>query len=280
MPSQTKDALATIGFVVCWVVAGASFAADRSTDAANPARLEVSPLVALEGDPVSLHIRGLRPGGVATVHAQSSTREDGRALPFYAAATFMGDANGDVDLATTAPVRGDYHRADLRGLFWSQRPLAKDSGDAAAIAALRLDEPASVAVGQVVLTLESRGQVADRKVLTLLSGDPAAARQDVSSEGLVGAFYYKKGMRKRPVIVVVGGSEGGLDVADWIGPKLASRGFAVFGLNYFSPPDSAVAGVPTALKRIPVELLEKARAWLGRRAEVVDLAPATDGAPG
>ncbi len=69
------------------------------------------------------------------------------------------------------------------------------------------------------------------------------------------------------MIVALGGSEGGLDFADWIGPKLASRGFAVLGLAYFAPRGSAIAGVSTSLNRIPVELIEKARAWLRARPE-------------
>jgi dienelactone hydrolase len=267
MSSTTRRAHAVVALVGLCLVRPA-LRATAPTVAATGARLEVVPSRVLQGDPVSLHIRGLAPGAIATVHAQSTNAEDDRIRPFYGTATFMADADGNVDLATAAPVRGDYHRPDVRGLFWSQRPLEMASPDRTTTATLHLDEPASVGAGQVILTLEARGTIVDRKVLTFLPSDPASAREDVRSDALIGAFYYKKGAQKRPAIVVVGGSEGGLDVADWIGPKLASRGFVVFGLNYFSPPENAVAGVPTTLKRIPIELLEKVRTWLGRRPEV------------
>ena len=157
----------------------------------------------------------------------------------------MADASGTINLATAPPVRGYYQGADIHGLFWSQSPLAANSGQAA-ITALHLDDPSSVCAHQAVLTLEEGGTVQDRRVLTFVSNDPDVMRDDVRSDGLIGVFYSKRSARKRPVVVALGGSEGGLSFADWIGPKLASRGFAVFGLNYFSPPSSAVAGVSTS----------------------------------
>jgi dienelactone hydrolase len=266
VPSTTRRARAVIGLVGLSLVRPAVPAAEPVA-AATRVRLEVVPSQVLQGDLVSLHIRGLAPGSFATVHAQSTIADDDRMRPFYGAATFLADPDGTVDLATAAPVRGDYHRPDVRGLFWSQRPLATASQDRATIAALHLDEPGSVAAGQVVLTLEVHGTIADRKMLTFLPTDPSTEREDVRSDALVGVFYYKRGAKKRPAIVVAGGSEGGLDVADWIGPKLASRGFVVFGLNYFSPAEMHVAGVPTALKRIPIDSLENVRRWIGRRPE-------------
>jgi dienelactone hydrolase len=67
---------------------------------------------------------------------------------------------------------------------------------------------------------------------------------------------------------MLGGAEGGRTFADLLGPALASRGFAAFGLVYFSPATEAIPGVATALNRIPVEELEQARAWLAARPEV------------
>jgi dienelactone hydrolase len=92
-------------------------------------------------------------------------------------------------------------------------------------------------------------------------------REEVRSRDLVGVFYHARDARKLPVLVALSGSEGGLDVADWAGPRLASRGYAVLGVAYFSPPGSAIDGVPTTLAHVPVELIERARAWLGGRAE-------------
>jgi len=232
-------------------------------------RLEVVPAAVVEGSPVSIRVEGLEPGALATLHLQSVEKDDdGREQPFHGQAAFRADARGRIDLATAAPVSGNYNEADLRGLFWSQRPLAADSAGQAAIRALHLSAPDSVEADQNVLTLECDGGVVDRAILRFMKGDSDVVREAVTTDSLVGVFYRAKSAVRRPVVVVLGGSEGGLDVADWAGPKLASRGFAVFGLDYFSPPGSAVPGVPTAIDGIPLESLERVRAWLRERPEV------------
>ena len=234
---------------------------------ASRARLEIFPARVLAGDPVAVKVSGLDPGALATIHVQSVTTDDaGSIQPLYAEATYMADSSGRIDLATSGPVTGNYEGADARGLFWSQRPLASDPLGQRALAALPLADTSSV-VGRDVLTLEVGGAVADRGVVTFVPADSGVVREAVRSGGLVGVFYSLRGAKHRPVVVALSGSEGGLDVAEWLGPRLASRGFVVFGLGYFSPPGSAIDGLPTALARIPVELLERARAWLATRTE-------------
>ena len=238
----------------------------RAITAANPdatngpvesPRLQISPTAVLEGDLVSIRVTGLEPGSTATLRTQS-IRD--RSVRFSAAATYIANADGIVDLSTDAPVRGDYHGADLRGLFWSQRPLDSDPREA-----LHLD-PATADSGQVVVTLDQAGVQRDRKMLTLLKSDPAVIQEDVRADGLVGRYFHR-GAARGPAVVVLGGAEGGLIFADLIGPQLAARGYAVLGLAYFAPAANAIAGLPTALNRIPVELLERAREWLRARPE-------------
>jgi Acyl-CoA thioester hydrolase/BAAT N-terminal region len=166
-------------------------------------RLELSPAQVLEGDPVTLRVTGVRPGAVVTIHIQSISLDDaGQKEPFYGEATFMADASGTINLATAPPVRGYYQGADIHGLFWSQSPLAANSGQAA-ITALHLDDPSSVSAHQAVLTLEEGGTVQDRRVLTFVSNDPDVMREDVRSDGVIGVFYSKRSARKRPVVVAL-----------------------------------------------------------------------------
>jgi dienelactone hydrolase len=95
----------------------------------------------------------------------------------------------------------------------------------------------------------------DTRVLTFLPHHGEVLQENVRDAGLVGRFYSQQGAKARPVVVILSGSEGGLSFADSLGPKLAARGYAVFGLAYFAPPPG-IEGVPTALHRTPVELLE------------------------
>lgn len=233
------------------------------------ARIEIAPRAVPPGFPVSVRITGLRPGATATLHAQSVVPGDaGGAQPYFAEATFVASRGGSVSLDTDAPMNGSYRGVDPHGLFWSARAVTSDSATRARIASLHLGAGDDLAPGQVRLTLTVAGSIRDRAVVTFARGDARLVRQAVRAGGVVGAFYFERGAKRRPVVVVLGGSEGGLDVAEWIGPKLVARGFAVFGVEYVSPPGNPVSGVAGTLDRIPVELLDSARAWLSNRPEV------------
>ena len=249
----------------CWLAA-LSLGATLAAGASVPPHIEILPAAVLEGDRVSIVAKGLHAGDVATLHVQS-VGSDGKRT-FYGEATFKADRAGEIDLATADALDGYYRSIDQRGLFWSQRLLADDIAGQARIAALHLDASSSLAADQQVLTLERRGSLLDRKVLTLLTRDADVVHEDVNTPALVGVLYHKKSAVKRPLVIVLGGAEGGRRFADLIGPALASRGYAVFGLIYFAPPGEAIRNVPTALHRIPVELLGTARQCLAARPEV------------
>jgi dienelactone hydrolase len=237
-----------------------------AADAARAAELELSDHKVLDGEPLVIRVVHARPGQRVTVHAYKRVSAGVSDLAFNAMATFEADASGVVDLSRDAPVDGDYGGADMRGLFWSMRqvsgcrqcdPERSVELDAAGVSTL---EPG------LEVVLEEDGKVTDREPVEFMPALPEVQREDVRSGDLVGRFYSTAAMKKAPVVVVLSGSEGGLAYADWLGPRLASRGYAVLGVAYFDP-ERKIAGVPTEVSRIPVERLEQARAWLKRRRE-------------
>ncbi|HST36350.1 MAG TPA: acyl-CoA thioester hydrolase/BAAT C-terminal domain-containing protein [Allosphingosinicella sp.] len=232
--------------------------------AASAARLEVTPERVLEGDPVSIRIVEAAPGSQLTLHAQSAIRAgSGQMVPFHAYATYRVNRSGIVDLATAAPIAGTYSGADLRGLFWSQQRLVPEVAPLPPILAAAAVPNAD----EVVLTLQSGDRIEDRKTLTFVAANIAVTREEVRTPSVVGAFYSERGTRGRPVVVILHGSEGGIGYADWLGPMLVARGYAVFGLVYYSPRIRPVPGVPEALNGIPVESIERVRTWLAARPE-------------
>ncbi|MBV9881710.1 MAG: acyl-CoA thioesterase/BAAT N-terminal domain-containing protein [Sphingomonadaceae bacterium] len=244
--------------------AAALLLALAATGAAAAARLEVSPAEVLEGEPVSIRIIGAAPGSQVTLHAQSTLRAaSGTAIPFHGYATYRVGANGIVDLATAAPIAGTYEGADLRGLFWSQQRVVPEVAPLPPV----LAEAPAPAPDQVLLTLQVQNRAEDRAALRFLASDVPVRREEVRAPGLIGAFYTAPGARARPVVVILHGSEGGFDYADWLGPMLVARGYSVFGLVYYAPHVRPVAGAPEALNGIPVESLERARTWLATRPE-------------
>lgn len=80
--------------------------------------------------------------------------------------------------------------------------------------------------------------------------------------GMVGA-YFPPPPGRHDVILVLGGSEGGLGGSQPLAKVLSQHGFGALALAYFNAP-----GLPDALKEIPLENIEAAVDWLQNRPEV------------
>ena len=90
------------------------------------------------------------------------------------------------------------------------------------------------------------------------SPKPSAAPASlIREQGLVANFYQPSGSGKHPAIVVVSGSDGGIELADRWGRPLAAEGFAVLTLAYFG-----MEGLPPLLEQIPLEYFKTAIDWV------------------
>lgn len=97
-------------------------------------------------------------------------------------------------------------------------------------------------------------------------GAPApagVAKSIVRDEGLLGAFYMPEGTGKRPALLVLGGSEGGLGASSGVGLSFTQEGYAVLALAYFME-----ESLPQSLENIPLEYFDKALDWLNRQPGV------------
>jgi hypothetical protein len=84
-----------------------------------------------------------------------------------------------------------------------------------------------------------------------------AASIPVRDDGLVATWYPPASGKRGPVILALGGSEGGEQGGKRIGAALAAHGFGVLSLAYFK-----ADGLPAQLQEIPLEYFAKAIAWL------------------
>lgn len=93
-----------------------------------------------------------------------------------------------------------------------------------------------------------------------LRGAPApqgATREDVRANGLNGILYRPEGAKQAPALIVLGGSEGGIQAASGVGSGFAKQGYAVLALAYFMDD-----GLPKTLENIPLEYFDTAVDWL------------------
>ncbi len=88
-------------------------------------------------------------------------------------------------------------------------------------------------------------------------------RTDVRQDGLYGELYTPAHKKRLPAIILMGGSEGGLDVISGMAGGFAKQGYATLALAYW-----AEEGLPSSLELIPLEYFDRAVAWLKARPDV------------
>lgn len=198
--------------------------------------------------PAPVRVTGLPPGAAVVIRAERRTRDG--ALTYVAHARYVADRRGRVDTRIAVARDGTYAGADALGLFWSGIARPARAGDG---------EP-----GQVRLTVSlGRADVATATARTGAAADAVVAEGATPFPGAVWERPVAPG--RHPVIIVLGGSEGGNATATALAPLIATRGYAVLGLPYYDPgygPAAPIAGLPRSFTDIPVDRLLAVRAWL------------------
>ena len=104
-------------------------------------------------------------------------------------------------------------------------------------------------------------------------GAPVAPNEVFVGDELPYAYFAKpEGEGPFPVVIVLGGSEGGDGGSRRSAPLFIEQGYAVLGLPYYSPgylpKESQLPDLPVAFDSIPLEKLALARDWLIERDDV------------
>jgi dienelactone hydrolase len=172
-------------------------------------------------------------------------------------AVFRADRRGRVELASEAPVAGDYRGVDPMGLIWSAHL------DGTVVA-----PPDSVSWTDTVhLSASTAGHEVATADVTRYYLRPGGRSTDVRDRGLVGTLFEPPGGGRHPAVIVLGGSEGGKAVPELIAALLASHGYDALALAYFDL-SGTLAGIPTSLSHIPLEYFGTAIDWLSDQPTV------------
>jgi dienelactone hydrolase len=218
----------------------------------------ISQRVSLYDVPLDIRVTGLRPGERVTV-GLSATNQRGRR--WSARATFAARARV-LDLAAAAPAAGSYRGVARMGLFESMR-----SRHFVSYFGPRNIQP-------FTLTAVIRGRLVASATLVreLSPRGVQCVQQTVATAGFFGSYCAPaKKTARRPAVLIFGGSEGGLAVAD-LARLLASHGYPALALAYFHAP-----GLPASLARIPLEYFARAARWLRRTAADAGTGTASSG---
>ena len=202
--------------------------------AIDPARSRID-------EKVHVRVLGLEPNQTVVLRA--------RMLDDWSSwATFRADASGAVDVSSQPALSGTYRGIDQTGLFWSM--VAQDEVNAASF----LFE-APLAPSITTLTAEVDGEVVASATLERAQLAPRVRVIPVREQGLVGTLFLPDGDGRRPAIIDLGGSIGGL--LERRAALLASHGYVALALAYFG-----IEGLPQDLFRIPLEYFETALGWV------------------
>lgn len=212
-------------------------------------------------EPPPIRITGLAPLAPITLRVSCA---DGAGTKFTSSTRYVAGTDGVVDPRESIAF-GDVRTLDPLAPFWSL------SGP---------ERTPFVVTAEVATTVE----VVDRKqqvvatgtfVRRMLPSDVTTTELRKPASNLVGRYYEHEGGTKRPAVLVLTGSNGGID--ERMGPFLASNGYNVLSLAYFH-----FEGLGDDLLDVPLEYFRDALVWLRSRPSIdpnrVAIAGASKGA--
>lgn len=223
-------------------------------DTSDPATVDgVSLVVSDEAPadaPLPVRVEGVTPGEVVALRVTLVDALDRR---FVSRARFR--ATGEVVDAGDPPEEGsDWSGPDAAAPVWSATWDEEGPADLFLPPWGPARARVEVEVGGRTLarTVVRQGLAAGVEVL------------EVAEDGLTGrAFLPARSGAPGPAVVLVGGSEGGVDSMSSMGGLLASHGIAALVVGLFGAP-----GLPPDLVEVPLEPVEAGWSWLGARPAV------------
>jgi pimeloyl-ACP methyl ester carboxylesterase len=207
------------------------------------ATIDVDAAVALADQPVQIRVSGLSAGETVTVASRATDADGGL---WRGEATFAADGDGVVDLDRSAPESGSYAGVDGMGLFWSMRPPTGDPDEAW----FSPGYPEEAGAFEVRLTVTAAGrEIAARTVTRQWTAAGVTHRTlTAGADGVAGVLFLPPpGAVRRPGVLLLGGSEGGVG-RRYDAALLASHGYPALALGYFGVP-----GLPGTLRDVPLE---------------------------
>jgi len=229
-----------------------------------PALVAGSGSVVPHGESPRLAVTGVAPKETVVIHsfrmarAYGADRSQSTPVLAHAFAELVADSKGTINVDQAVPLRGTYGGADPLGLLWSGEK------------SIPVDDVKLSSEDEVLFRLERKSRVVAETRITLNNGEDRVEIEEVKAVGLNGAFAQpRNGSSPYPAIILLTGSGGGtVGGARALAARFAQLGYGAFALNYFANPSAHIEGVPQDLVEIPVETVDKARAWLRNKPNV------------
>lgn len=228
-----RPAVRRAGFLATAI--GLAISASACGAARSHIQFRLMPAVGLRDVPTRIDVSGLKPHETVMIRAlewSSSGQKWSGALRFTA------DANGTVDSTDSL-------------LLGVMTPRGRERYDVYPTTRSRVTE-------QLVVHGRVRASASVTRLLRTTGVKVEQVRPPLS--GLYGDLFAPAAHSRKPAIVYLGGSAGGV-VTNAEASLLAAHGYPVLSLAYFSEP-----GLPDQLRNIPLEYFQHAILWFKRQA--------------
>jgi dienelactone hydrolase len=211
---------------------------------------EVTPKRVMIDESASIRATGLQPNQRVTIRAELVDGADER---WTSEAEFVADGQGRIDTSRHPALAGSYKGVSASGLIWSMMPSSKKAS--------RYQPPRDFGIQIIDFHLmDGKVEISSAR-LEQASIAEGVQRVIIRYGDLRATLFSPPGKDRRPGVLVLGGSEGGLPSrrAAW----LASHGFAALAVAYFRFDD-----LPKELAGIPLEYFGRALTWMANRPEI------------
>lgn len=215
-------------------------------------------------------VSGLEPGQIVRVSAQRTfSKVEFRngawgpvPVPMISWADFRADGKGRIDADRQRPMAGTWRRAESIGFHYSLVPFKQARVDPP----LLPDEAAS---NLIKFSVQSGSELIAQAEAVIRDYDSSVVVEDVTTPVVIGAYARPKVGKDFPLVIYLHGSEGSsVDGARSNAARFAMAGFACFALSYSARPWMNYTGVPTDAVNVPLEVLDRVRAWARGRSEL------------
>jgi dienelactone hydrolase len=199
----------------------------------------------LMGTLINIKLDNLPQNKNITLHAY---RRNWQGL-IYSFACFKNDSKGLIQLNKNKPIIATYSGVDSLGIFWS---MTKPTyiNEALPFEVNKLES------NTIYFQVEVDGKIISKNELQLNLKTPDINCEEIRNKDLVANFYYPKNKQNIPLIILLGGSSGGIREVDDRAKIISSHGYAVLALVYFG-----MENLPKNLERIPVEYFFNSIDW-------------------
>jgi dienelactone hydrolase len=222
---------------------------DKSIAAAP--QLSITPAIAKIDEPLTIRLSGVEPGQPVSFRA-TTCDQAGQLLA--SSAVFVAGPEGCIDLGNCKPLLGSYDWVDAMGLIFTMKPADEP---------MKARLPIQFGLEPMVITFtaETGGKMIAAQSVERIWMAKGVERVEVRDQGLKGVFFIPSDARPQPAIILVSGSEGGLN--ENRAAMFASHGYAALALAYFAYED-----LHEDLFQIPLEYFETAIHWLQQHPKV------------